>query len=49
MTDKKAMPQAGEFCWNEILTSDTAKAKEFYSTLFGWEMTDMDMGYMTYT
>lgn len=49
MSDKTAMPQVGEFCWNELMTSDTAKAKEFYSGLFGWESTDMDMGEMTYT
>jgi hypothetical protein len=28
----------------ELSTSDTAKAKEFYSGLFGWEFTDNDMG-----
>jgi len=28
----------------ELSTSDTAKAKEFYSGLFGWDFTDNDMG-----
>jgi uncharacterized protein len=28
----------------ELSTSDTAKAKEFYSDLFGWNFTDNDMG-----
>ena len=28
----------------ELSTSDTAKAKEFYSGLFGWSFADMDMG-----
>ena len=28
----------------ELSTSDTAKAKAFYSSLFGWEFTDNDMG-----
>ena len=28
----------------ELSTSDTAKAKQFYSGLFGWEFTDNDMG-----
>jgi predicted enzyme related to lactoylglutathione lyase len=28
----------------ELSTSDTAKAKSFYSDLFGWEFTDHDMG-----
>ena len=49
MSDKTAMPQTGEFCWNELMTSNAAKAKEFYGALFGWECTDMDMGKMTYT
>ncbi len=39
----------GEFCWNELITSDVAKSKEFYSSLFGWEMVDHDMGNKTYT
>jgi predicted enzyme related to lactoylglutathione lyase len=28
----------------ELSTSDTAKAKAFYSDLFGWEFADHDMG-----
>jgi predicted enzyme related to lactoylglutathione lyase len=28
----------------ELCTSDTAKAKDFYSGLFGWEFADNDMG-----
>ena len=39
----------GEFCWNELITSDPDAAKKFYGELFGWETTDMDMGEMTYT
>jgi len=27
----------GEFCWNELLTSDEAGATKFYSAIFGWE------------
>ncbi|MBX9805579.1 MAG: VOC family protein [Alphaproteobacteria bacterium] len=42
-------PQAGEFCWNELMTSDTGKAKEFYGQLFGWTHQDMPMKNMTYT
>jgi len=35
----------GEFCWNELLTTDHGAAFEFYSALFGWEnLQDMDMG-----
>jgi uncharacterized protein len=35
----------GEFCWNELLTSDSAAAFRFYSELFGWKiLEEMDMG-----
>jgi predicted enzyme related to lactoylglutathione lyase len=37
----------GEFCWNELLTSDSAAALKFYSELLGWKsLQDMDMGPM---
>lgn len=37
----------GEVCWNELLTSDSAAAFEFYSALFGWKIAqEMDMGPM---
>ncbi|HET9597997.1 MAG TPA: VOC family protein [Anaeromyxobacteraceae bacterium] len=37
----------GEFCWNELLTSDSAAAFRFYSELLGWKvLEDMDMGPM---
>jgi uncharacterized protein len=35
----------GEFCWNELMTSDSAAAFKFYSELFGWKiLQEMDMG-----
>jgi uncharacterized protein len=37
----------GEFCWNELQTSDGAAAWTFYSGLFGWKtLEEMDMGPM---
>jgi len=37
----------GEFCWNELLTTDSAAAFKFYSQLFGWKVIqEMDMGPM---
>lgn len=36
----------GTHCWSELLTSDTAKAKAFYTELFGWEA-DESMGWYT--
>jgi predicted enzyme related to lactoylglutathione lyase len=35
----------GEFCWNELMTSDAAAAVKFYSEVFGWKvLQEMDMG-----
>ena len=39
-------PAVGAFCWNELTTSDAGKAKDFYSTLFGWGVMEMDLGEM---
>ena len=36
-------------CWNELVTPDTEKAGEFYSTLFGWTRNVQQFGPMTYT
>lgn len=37
----------GEFCWNELMTTDSAAAMKFYSELFGWKLAEeMDMGPM---
>jgi predicted enzyme related to lactoylglutathione lyase len=39
--------KAGEICWNELVTSDSAAAVKFYGELFGWKiMQEMDMGPM---
>ena len=37
-------PKNGTFCWNELITTDTAKAGDFYSSLIGWEKADMPGG-----
>ncbi len=37
----------GEFCWNELMTSDPAAAARFYGELLGWKvLEEMDMGPM---
>lgn len=33
----------GEFCWNELITSNTKAAKTFYSALFGWEIEEHEL------
>lgn len=42
-------PNPGEFCWNELMTADVEKAKEFYGSLFGWTYQDHHMTNTTYT
>ncbi|GEM_PF-7005882 len=31
---EKNRPKQGDFCWNELMTADASKAKEFYKSLF---------------
>lgn len=39
----------GDLSWCELMTSDPASAKVFYSDLFGWETEDMSMEGIDYT
>jgi predicted enzyme related to lactoylglutathione lyase len=32
------------FCWDELVTTDPAKAGPFYAQVFGWKTQEMDMG-----
>ena len=45
------IPTDGRFVHVELHTKDLPKARQFYQTLFGWELTDMPMpgGSGTYT
>jgi uncharacterized protein len=46
------MTAFGAFHWNELMTRDIAKAKDFYKKTLGWTYEDMSMGdtmYGTYT
>ena len=41
----------GTLCWNELYSSDTERAAEFYGNLFGWTAQKQDMegaAYMVY-
>jgi predicted enzyme related to lactoylglutathione lyase len=40
--------ELGTYCWQELGTGDTQKAKDFYTTLFGWA-TESFPGPMEYT
>ena len=46
--DEKSM-QHGAFGWMELMTTDVAKAKSFYTELFGWETAEYEGGEMPYT
>jgi len=39
----------GAFSWFELMTTDAAAAKDFYTKLFGWSIEDMPMGEGTYS
>jgi predicted enzyme related to lactoylglutathione lyase len=45
------MTAHGAFHWNELMTRDPRKAKDFYKRALGWTFDDMPMGdmYGTYT
>jgi hypothetical protein len=36
------MPQVGEFCWDDLATTDLEAAKAFYQTVFGWSARPME-------
>jgi predicted enzyme related to lactoylglutathione lyase len=40
--------ETNSLCWNELLTNDTEKAKDFYTKLLGWN-SKTDTGEMAYT
>lgn len=45
MDEKKQCDNTpGRFCWNELLTTDEASAKKFYSALFGWSTEPFEGG-----
>ena len=49
MSATEAMKLHGAFSWNELMTTDVAGAKAFYSTLLGWQLNDMESSCGSYT
>ncbi|HEY8225435.1 MAG TPA: VOC family protein [Pyrinomonadaceae bacterium] len=39
----------GSFTWNELMTTDTKKAGDFYSSVFGWRLDKQNFGPIEYT
>jgi predicted enzyme related to lactoylglutathione lyase len=48
MPELEGPPPVGTFCWDELLTTDPAKAADFYKAIYGWTISEQDMGGMTY-
>ncbi|MCB9918237.1 MAG: VOC family protein [Planctomycetes bacterium] len=46
MTEKGPWP--GRFVWHDLMTTDAAKSKEFYCSLFGWTIDERPMPGFTY-
>jgi predicted enzyme related to lactoylglutathione lyase len=46
---QKKIPMANPFVHVELNTTDVAKAKDFYRTLFDWKLEDMPLPNGTYT
>jgi predicted enzyme related to lactoylglutathione lyase len=46
--EQMAMPKHGQFCWNELATSNLEESKNFYSELFGWDLQKSDATGMEY-
>lgn len=40
--------EADTYAWNELITADVERAKQFYSDVFGWTYDGMEMGHGTY-
>ena len=40
-----SMAQPGRISWNEMVTTDVAAAKKFYTGLFGWQTEPFDANY----
>ena len=45
MTDQNST-EAGQIVWHDLMTTDLARAKEFYQSLFGWTTHEQEMGPM---
>lgn len=42
-------PRHGEFCWNDLATTDLAASRKFYGEMFGWQFKDSREAGMDYT
>jgi predicted enzyme related to lactoylglutathione lyase len=47
--EQMAMPKHGEFCWNDLATTNLEACKKFYGELFGWQFKDSSATGMVYS
>ena len=47
--EQTAMPKHGQFCWNDLATTNVAEAKKFYGELLGWQFKESEATGMSYT
>ena len=47
-TEKMPMPKHGQFCWNELATSNLEESENFYTELFGWNLKKNETAGMKY-
>lgn len=48
MTEIATGPWPGRFVWHDMMTTDAAKSKAFYTSLFDWDIQDVPMEGCTY-
>ncbi len=46
--DSSQEPKVGEFCWNELATTDLQAAKDFYGKVFDWKFNEQQVDGKTY-
>ena len=42
--EREVQPEDRRFCWDELLSSDSARSAAFYSEVFGWRVQEVQMG-----
>ena len=42
------IPKHGEICWRELRTKDLGAAEQFYTKMFGWELSQTKVTEMDY-
>jgi len=47
--EQTAMPKQGEFCWNDLATTNVEACKKFYGELLGWKFKENEATGMAYT